>query len=598
MSCVIVPPLPSTERGRPCCLNVDPTGTLWLYCSGNNVVMRGISSASGNRIFTGHGPKRTTACAFSPNGNWIASGDESGKVIIWGSKGDLIVKAEYMLWSGAINDISWDSESKRVLACGDGNELKAKAFLFDTGSSVGEIIGHSKAINSVAYRPVRPFRAASGGEDYLVCFHEGPPFKFSQTMTKHTNFVNSLRFSPDGETLASAGSDSKIHLYEGKTGEYESTFDGISGSVYGVEWSNAGRLGSVSADKCIRIWEKGASAPLNEFKIGDDIKDVPLGISWSAGPLTAVCYDGRLITVDADALTLTTIKGSQGALSSIAYLRSENAYFYVSQAGVLCRLRHGEENPSLQFSLATRIVQVLASDQLIIVTQDANIHFLDGSSDQLEVQTTHALGGNSKCASLGGNLLVVLSTSNKVTALTADGISWTRDLTRSALCLAANSPSSPVALAIAYEGVGTEMTRESAPRIIELLDSNGALLHTIDVHRTDVSCMSFSPDGEFLASCGSFGKVCVSRCDGTKVQLWGNHTTVVNSVSWQDNSNLATACSDKKVIMWNITDNDGSKRIEKINSHNGGATGVVFGEKLASIGADGSLKLWEITAEK
>ena len=48
----------------------------------------------------------------------------------------------------------------------------------DTGSTVGEITGHNKAINSMDFRPERPFRVVSGGEDMKVCFHEGPPFKF------------------------------------------------------------------------------------------------------------------------------------------------------------------------------------------------------------------------------------------------------------------------------------------------------------------------------------------------------------------------------------------------------------------------------------
>ena len=51
-------------------------------------------------------------------------------------------------------------------------------FLWDSGSSVGDIIGHSKFINSIDYRPTRPFRVATAGEDKLVCWYEGPPFRY------------------------------------------------------------------------------------------------------------------------------------------------------------------------------------------------------------------------------------------------------------------------------------------------------------------------------------------------------------------------------------------------------------------------------------
>ena len=54
--------------------------------------------------------------------------------------------------------------------------------LWDSGSNVGEIKGHSKSINSIAYKPTRPFRIATASEDTTCAFFEGPPFKFVHTM--------------------------------------------------------------------------------------------------------------------------------------------------------------------------------------------------------------------------------------------------------------------------------------------------------------------------------------------------------------------------------------------------------------------------------
>ena len=55
-------------------------------------------------------------------------------------------------------------------------------FLWDSGSSVGDIMGHSKFINSIDYRQTRPFRVATAGEDTLVCWFEGPPFRYKQSI--------------------------------------------------------------------------------------------------------------------------------------------------------------------------------------------------------------------------------------------------------------------------------------------------------------------------------------------------------------------------------------------------------------------------------
>lgn len=51
----------------------------------------------------------------------------------------------------------------------------------ETGTSVGEISGQSKPINSVDFRPARPFRIVTASEDNTIAVFEGPPFKFKCT---------------------------------------------------------------------------------------------------------------------------------------------------------------------------------------------------------------------------------------------------------------------------------------------------------------------------------------------------------------------------------------------------------------------------------
>lgn len=46
-------------------------------------------------------------------------------------------------------------------------------FLVDTGTSNGDIMGPTKAINSCDFRPARPFRVITGSEDNSVAVFEG-----------------------------------------------------------------------------------------------------------------------------------------------------------------------------------------------------------------------------------------------------------------------------------------------------------------------------------------------------------------------------------------------------------------------------------------
>ena len=50
-----------------------------------------------------------------------------------------------------------------------------------------------------------------------------------QTIRTHNRFVQDVKYSNNGDFFASVGSDSKIFLYDGKTGDTVGEFDGEGG---------------------------------------------------------------------------------------------------------------------------------------------------------------------------------------------------------------------------------------------------------------------------------------------------------------------------------------------------------------------------------
>ena len=101
-----------------------------------------------------------------------------------------ITKYEGKQLGGAVKDIAWNSESNRIAVAGEGKEKVVHAFMWDSGSSVGNMVGHKKSCNSVSIRPTRPFRIVSGSEDFFVNLYEGPPYKLKSQIKQHNNFVN------------------------------------------------------------------------------------------------------------------------------------------------------------------------------------------------------------------------------------------------------------------------------------------------------------------------------------------------------------------------------------------------------------------------
>ncbi|MEH2403619.1 AAA-like domain-containing protein, partial [Nostoc sp.] len=71
----------------------------------------------------------------------------------------------------------------------------------------------------------------------------------------HRDSINSIVFSPDGKTLASASDDKTIKLWNLDTGKEITTLRGHSDSVISVVFSPDGKtLASASRDKTIKLW--------------------------------------------------------------------------------------------------------------------------------------------------------------------------------------------------------------------------------------------------------------------------------------------------------------------------------------------------------
>ena len=83
------------------------------YANGKQIVVRSLSDDSRTVFYDGH-QYPTTVARVSPNGEWVASGDASGVVRVWGLNEHQTLKAEHRVLSGAVDDIQWSPGGARV----------------------------------------------------------------------------------------------------------------------------------------------------------------------------------------------------------------------------------------------------------------------------------------------------------------------------------------------------------------------------------------------------------------------------------------------------------------------------------------------------
>ncbi|MEE6462497.1 hypothetical protein FKM82_001614, partial [Ascaphus truei] len=405
--------LPQVERGVAKVIGGDPKGNNFLYTNGKCVIIRNIENPAIADVYTEHAHQVVVA-KYAPSGFYIASGDVSGKLRIWDTtQKEHLLKYEYQPFAGRIKDIAWTEDSKRIAAVGEGREKFGSVFLWDSGSSVGEITGHNKVINTVDLKQTRPYRLVTGSDDNCSAFFEGPPFKFKFTISDHARFVNCVRFSPDGNRFASASADGQIFLYDGKTGEKVCALGGAKahdGGIYAISWSaDSAHLLSSSGDKTAKIWDVAANAAVTTFKLGSDVLDQQLGCLWQKEYLLSISLSGYINYLDKNNPNkpLRVIKGHSKSIQCMTIHKNDgrSQIFTGSHDGHInyWDAETGENNTFTGKGHSNQVSSMAMDDsnQLVTCSMDDTVRYTNVTSKDYSSKDAIKLDVQPKCVAVG-----------------------------------------------------------------------------------------------------------------------------------------------------------------------------------------------------
>ncbi|MEH1902744.1 MAG: caspase family protein, partial [Nostoc sp.] len=179
--------------------------------------------------------------------------------------------------------------------------------------------GHSSGVNSVAFSPDGK-TIASASSDNTVKLWNAATGKEITTLKGHSSAVYSVAFSPDGKTIASASYDNTVKLWDAAIGKEIITLNGHSNEVNSVAFSPDGKtIASASSDKTVKLWNAATSKEITTLN-GHSSDVLSVTFSPNGKIIASASFDKTVKLWDAaTGKEITTLKGHSSQVNSVAF---------------------------------------------------------------------------------------------------------------------------------------------------------------------------------------------------------------------------------------------------------------------------------------
>ena len=488
--------------------------------------------------------------AYSPDGTRLALASTIGVWLI-----DVATGEEINLLTGHTGRLTGHTNYVgKVVFSADGRTLASLSQGYDGDDVIrlwDAVTGESKAVLTedtklFVFSPDGNTLASDGSDVGVIHLWDGGTGELKTTLKGHTAPVKTLAFNPEGSTLASGGNDEVIRFWDVTTGELQLTFAAHTNTVDFLKYSPDGEvLVSQGGDNNVCLWD----ARTGEFlRILTTQTEGTISIDFSK--------DGKmLVSVNSDENVrlwnphtgelLKTIKQDRD-LEEVLYSPDGRIFACSEEYGKATVLLFDADTGQLLHDLkmpghAEWVTDFLFSPDgqtLTVKTQD-EIYFWNVNTGELEMTIT----GYSDVVSS-----VVYSPDGKTLASLDDIVRiWDVDTQKLVNTLSLKSSIRTIAYSPDGETLACGTRRDNTIVLWNVREWKKR--EVLKGHTEGVSSIAFSPDGHILASGSWDGTIWLwNPHTGEHLKTFDRHASSVSKVLFSPNGQILESIEDDETV--------------------------------------------------
>jgi WD40 repeat protein/serine/threonine protein kinase len=537
--------------------------------------------------------------AFCPDGQRLASASDDKKVRV----SNIFTGEELLSLNMAgryPTDLTFSPDGRRLAASEGGPDNSNFLKVWDT-STGEELLTLKEYASALALSPDGTRLAASiDGYDGTKVWDVSTGEELL-ALSGHSARFSCNAFSPDGTQLATASGDTMLKVWDARTGTELHTLDGHNGPVLDVTFSPDGNL-LASASETAKIWDASTGAEVLTLTGHDNFVSV-VAFSPNGERLASAANDKTVRVWDAaTGEELLILKGYSDLFGDVAFSPDGLWLYFISRDGTVSRWdsTKGEEVLKLKGHRSPVMNVVFSPDgtQLASVSADAEVKIWDGATGHdlftLDGSRVDKVSSNEytlydsstqMCVSYGqgGERLMSSSRTNTLTL-------WDISTRQELLSVEGHMG------ALSNDGRRLATMRNGL-KLAVLDASSGRELRTIVMHGhivTSHCCVALSPNGRQVATTIARGACVWDTHTGRELFALRGHKGEVRSVTYSpDGERLASGSFDGTTRVWDATT---GRELLTLKGHTSGVRSVTYspdGERLASGSFDGTTRVWD-----